>query len=149
MSSKFGSSGGVGGSPYDAPAPSSGGPWKISGVQGRSGSRIDNIEVVWSAQSGGTQSSPQFGGEGGSPFQFSIPTGDYLTMISDSVGDYDDSVRLFSIQFTTKNGTKSAVFGKATSDSFTFQCPPGYQITGIFGRSGSSVDAFGVYIDPI
>jgi hypothetical protein len=118
-------------------------------MQGRSGSRIDQIEVVWSNQSGGTQSSPEFGGDGGSPFQFAIPTGDYLTQIVGSVGEYDNSVRLFSIQFVTKNGAKSAVYGEATSAAFLFQCPSGYQITGIFGRSGSAVDALGVFIDPI
>lgn len=148
MSSSFGPAGGVGGSPYNAPVPTAGGPWRVSAMEGRSGSRIDQIEVTWSNQSGGTQSSSEFGGDGGSPFHFSISTGDYLTQIVGSVGEYDDSVRLFSIQFITKNGTKSPVYGKPTSDSFYFQCPSGYQITGIFGRSGIAVDALGVYIDP-
>lgn len=148
MSSAFGPSGGVGGSPYTAPMPTSGGPWKISGVQGRSGSRIDQIEISWSSQAGGSQSSDQFGGDGGSPFQFSIPTGDYLTQIIGSVGTTDNSVRLYSLQFVTKAGVKSAVYGKAGSSNFSYQCPSGFQITGIFGRSGSAVDALGVYIDP-
>lgn len=139
----------VGGSPYNAPTPAIGDPWKISGVQGRSGSRIDQIEIVWTSKSGGTQSSSQFGGTGGSPFQFPIQTGDYLTQITGSVGEDDDSVRLFSIQFITQGGVKSPVYGQATSASFNFQCPPGFQITGIFGRSGSEVDALGVYIDKI
>jgi hypothetical protein len=149
MSYAFGPSGGVGGTAYSAPMPTSGGPWKISGVQGRSGSRIDQIEIVWSSQTGGTQSSAQFGGGGGDPFQFPISTGDYLIQITGSVGSHDGSVRLFSLQFVTKSGTKSVVYGKAGPGNFNYQCPPGYQITGIFGRSKTAVDALGVYIDPI
>jgi hypothetical protein len=149
MSYAFGPSGGVGGSPYSALMPNSGGPWKISGVQGRSERRIDQIEIVWSNQAGGTQSSAQFGGDGGNPFQFSISTSDYVTQIVGSVGQHDGSVRLFSLQFITKSGAKSAVYGKAGSGNFNYQCPPGYQITGIFGRSKSAVDALGVYIDAI
>jgi Jacalin-like lectin domain len=148
MSYVFGPSGGVGGNPYSAPVPTSGGPWRISGVQGRSGSRIDEIEIVWSSP-GGSQSSEQFGGDGGTPFQFSIPDKDYLTLISGTVGVNNGSVVLFSLQFFTQNGNKSPVFGSATSTPFNFQCPPGYQISGIFGRSGSAVDAFGVYLDQI
>lgn len=150
MSDTFGPSGGVGGSPYNAPAPTTGGPWKISGVQGRSGSRIDQIELVWSSMNGGgSQSSDQFGGDGGDPFQFSVASGDYLTEIIGTVGVNNGSVLLFSMQLLTQNGNKSPVFGTQTSTPFSFQCPPGYQITGIVGRSGSGVDALGVYIDPI
>ena len=149
MSYVFGPSGGVGGGAYSAPVPTSGGgPWRISGVQGRSGSRIDQIEIVWSSP-GGSQSSDQFGGDGGSPFQFAIPDKDYLTLISGTVGINNGSVVLYSLQFFTQNGNKSPVFGSATSTPFNFQCPPGYQISGIFGRSGSAVDALGVYLDPI
>lgn len=149
MSYVFGPSGGVGGGAYSAPVPTSGGgPWRISGVQGRSGSRIDQIEIVWSSP-GGSQSSDQFGGDGGSPFQFAIPDKDYLTLISGTVGINNGSVVLYSLQFFTQNGNKSPVFGSATSTPFNFQCPPGYQISGIFGRSGSAVDGLGVYLDPI
>lgn len=149
MSSTFGPSGGVGGSPFTAPAPTANGPWRINAVEGRSGSRIDQIELIWSNSAGATDSSPEFGGTGGNPFNFSILTGDYLTAIQGTVGTYNDSVRLFSLQFSTKNNTKSPVYGKATSYNFSYVCPTGYQITGIFGRSGSAVDALGVYIDPI
>jgi hypothetical protein len=149
MSYVFGPSGGVGGNPYSAPMPTSGNaPWSISGVQGRSGSRIDQVEIVWSSK-GGSQSSDQFGGNGGNPFTFNIANGDYLTLISGSVGVNNGSVLLFSLQFFTQQGNKSPVFGSATSTPFNFQAPPGYQISGIFGRSGSGVDALGVYLDPI
>jgi jacalin-like lectin domain-containing protein len=104
---------------------------------------------LYGAVRGGSQSSEQFGGDGGTPFQFSISDKDYLTLISGTVGVNNGSVVLFSLQFFTQNGNKSPVFGSATSTPFNFQCPPGYQISGIFGRSGSAVDALGVYLDQI
>ena len=35
---------------------------------------------------------------------------------------------------------------QATSAAFSFECPPNYVITGIFGRAKNEVDALGVYI---
>jgi hypothetical protein len=149
MSWQFGPSGGVGGTFYDAPAPTSNGPWRISEIGVRSGNRIDEIEITWSNTSNESTSSPDFGGNGGKPDIFTIPNGDYLTEITGTVDDYDDGVRLFSLQFFTKDKSKSPVYGKQGSGNFSFQCPPGYQITGIIVRSGEELDALGVHIDLI
>ena len=70
----------------------------------------------------------------------------WLAQIVGSVGEYNGSVRLFSIQFITNVGTASTVYGKATSDAFSFECPPNHVVTGIFGRADKEVDALGVYI---
>lgn len=150
MSAPYGSAGGVGGSPFDAPyptIPSTNTPWVISAMKGRSGSRIDQIQVVWAGAGGGGES-PAFGGDGGSSFQFSVPTGEILTQIAGSVGEHNGTVRLFSIQFVTNAGTKSPVYGQATSAAFNFLCPSNHAITGIFGRADKEVDALGVYIAP-
>jgi hypothetical protein len=114
-------------------------------MKGKAGSRVDQIQVVWGGAGGGGESRP-FGGEGGSPFEFPIPAGESLTQIVGSVGEYNGSVRLFSIQFVTSTGTRSDVYGQATSATFSFECPPSYVITGIFGRAKNAVDALGVYI---
>src|SRR5437870_1782626 len=109
MSSPFGPAGGVGGSPFDAPYPvtsQANRPWWITAMKGRAGDRIDQIQVVWAGAGGGGES-PKFGGEGGSPFEFTIPPGESLTQIVGTVGEHDGSVRLFSIQFLTNTGTPS------------------------------------------
>ena len=149
MSYKFGPAGGVGGTAFDAPYPTGATtmyPYAISAMKGRSGSRIDQIQVVWAGAGGGGES-PPFGGGGGTPFTFDIPPGESLAEIVGSVGYYDNSVRLFSIQFITNAGTRSNVYGQATSAAFSFQCPPNYVVRGIFGRADQAVDALGVYID--
>jgi Jacalin-like lectin domain len=148
MSYKFGPAGGVGGTPFDAPYPTGAttmSPYAISAMKGRSGSRIDQIQVVWAGAGGGGES-PPFGGEGGSPFRFDLPPGESLAQIVGSVGYYENSVRVFSIQFITNAGTRSNVYGQATSAAFSFQCPTNYVVTGIFGRADRAVDALGVYI---
>ena len=69
-----------------------------------------------------------------------------ISAMKGSVGDHENSVRVFSIQFITNAGTRSSVYGQATSAAFSFHCPPNYVITGIFGRAAEEVDSLGVYI---
>jgi Jacalin-like lectin domain len=148
MSFAFGPAGGVGGDPYDAPyptIPAANKAWWITAMKGRSGSRVDQIQVVWDGAGGGGESD-KFGGEGGTPFRWDVPSGEILTQIVGTVGEYNGSVRLFSIQFVTNTGTRSDVYGEPTSAAFSFQCPVNYQISGIFGRADHEVDATGVYI---
>ncbi len=144
---QLGPSGGLGGQAFDAHPPTRRGPWKINTLQGRSGSRINQLELIWKDDAGETQSSQEYGGDGGDPWTFNIQSDDYLTEIKGFIGDHN-SVRVFSLQFVTRNGVESEVFGKATSSSkpFSYQCPDGYQIVGIFGRAGAEIDALGVYI---
>ena len=151
MSEKFGFSGGTGGSPYAAPAPSTHdqGPWKISMIQGRSSSRINEIELIWENPKHATRESGGFGGDGGGPFEFKIAPNDYLTEISGTVENAGDSVRIFSVQFVTRDGGRSPLFGTKTAFPFFYVCPRGFHITGIFGRSGTELDGLGVFIDPI
>jgi len=148
MNIKLGPSGGTGGSPFEMVPNPKNGPWTISSIEGRSGTRIDQIELVWRNEQGNTDSSHEDGGSGGSDFNFGIPSGDYLTSIEGSVGHHN-SDRIFSLQFHTKNGLKSKTFGTQGTFDFFYQCPEGYQIVGLFGRSGTEVDAIGVYIDLI
>src|SRR6185503_11745205 len=102
----FGPSGGVGGDYYEALPPVDGGNWWISRVVGRYGNRIDEIQIFWSngiKEVGSGQFGNPNGGNYG--FDFSIrvdKSANYLTEIRGSVGNYNDSVRLFSIQFFTQ-----------------------------------------------
>ncbi|MCK5146255.1 hypothetical protein KAR48_05835 [bacterium] len=109
--SKFGPSGGVGGSSFDAPKPSGDLTWRIREFNMRSASRIDQIQVEWANSAGDIKDSHKFGGEGGTDGEFDIANNDYLTKIDGTVGDIQRSTRLFSLQFTTKNGSTSDIFG--------------------------------------
>ena len=151
MSQEFGASGGTGGGAYNAASPPAQdhGPWKIGVINGRSGGRIDLIELVWVNSQHATRESARFGGNTGGPFQFTIADDDYLTEIRGSVGAFDDNVRVFSLQFLTRDGGASPVFGQPSGVPFFFECPNGFQLTGIFGRSGSGLDSLGVFMENI
>ena len=151
MSSKdayytYGPSGGIGGNAFYVAWPP--GAFKIIRVWGQSGSRINQIGLDWSTVDGVVQAGP-FGGEGGSDFSFPIDSGDYLTQILGTVGEYNDSVRVFSLKFGTQNGKASDTFGTPTEYQFSFTAPSGYQISWIFGRADAELDALGVAIVPI
>jgi|ERR1043165_9746789 hypothetical protein len=151
MSSKqqsfpFGPSGGIGGNAFYVAAPANA--YKIIQVWGRSGARIDSIGVTWSTPDGVVSAGP-FGATGQPNFTFDIPSGDYLTGIYGSVGEYNDSVRVFSLKFETMTKKISSTFGTQQSTQFNFTSPPDYQIAWIFGRAQSELDALGVVIAPI
>jgi hypothetical protein len=148
MSDQFGPSGGTGGNPFTAEPPEGGG-WKISAIDVWSGDRIDSIELIWSHSGGETKSSPKFGGSGGNESEFQIDVGDYLTRIEGSVGSKEDNVRIFSLQFFTRNGNMSKIFGKPTQAKFRYDEIQGQQIIGLFGRTGAAIDALGVVYDEI
>ncbi|UGS11452.1 MULTISPECIES: jacalin-like lectin [Microcystis] len=91
---------------------------------------------------GETYLSDLVGGRGGTKGEFSIPAGDYLTKIS---GIWGMSVpgrpkqEIVTIQFETKKGVKSPVFGgkhgKQEVDPFVLEAPEGQEIIGLFGLS--------------
>jgi hypothetical protein len=146
MSNSFGPSGGTGGDSFSVLPPSDNGPWKISAIQVWSADRIDGLEVIWSNQHGDVRTSPKLGGTGGVEHEFQIGQDDFLTRIEGSVGSFNDNVRLFSLQLFTKNGKSSDLFGKPASDKFQYDGVTGYQILGLFGRSGSAIDALGTVL---
>ena len=145
----FGPSGGIGGESFFAAAPVNA--FKIVSVWGKSGARINRIGVDWSTPDGIVSSSP-FGGNGGTDFRVNIDPGDYLTQIFGSVVMHNDSLRVSSLKFVTKNNKETTV-GTLTEYQFSLSSPDGYQIGEIFGRAGAApggeLDAFGVSIDLI
>ena len=149
MSYSFGPSGGSGGNPFSALPPADNGPWKISAIQVWSGNRIDAIEMIWRNPQGNIRTSPKFGGSGGTEQEFDIDAADYLVRIEGSVGEREDNVRVFSLQFFTKQGRSSKVFGSQTAAPFRYDEIPGNQVISLFGRSGAEIDALGVVIEPI
>nr|WP_217385575.1 cyanobactin biosynthesis PatC/TenC/TruC family protein [Dolichospermum sp. UHCC 0259] len=106
-----------------------------------------------------TYNSERFGSGGGDIVTFSIEPGNYLTKINAAWGrqapDHPKE-EIITIQFETKNGVKSQVFGgasgKAEVESFVLEAPKGQEIIGFFGDHGGRQDLFlrlGIYCQPI
>ncbi|MGD9675700.1 MAG: jacalin-like lectin [Candidatus Bipolaricaulia bacterium] len=151
---KLGPVGGTGGEEFDARPPGSGDEWKISQIELRSGKRIDQIEITWHSKQGDSKSSPGFGGQGGDRSEVLVPHDDYLTKITGTIAWVHEGEtmrdQVVSLRLVRRSGAGSEEeYGNPGPVPFSLECPEGYQILGIFGRSGKELDALGVYIDRI
>ena len=149
---KYGPSGGVGGDIFDPIIPQDQKPgWKIREIKVTSESLINQIQLEWENKKNEIQDSPVIGSyDGGNKDEFDIVSDDYLVIVKGSVVQGDSgAIYVSSLQFTTNTGITSPIFGNPTSEVFSYQAPPGFQIIGIFGRAGGFIDALGVYINNI
>ncbi|CAL9594289.1 jacalin-like lectin [Streptomyces sp. enrichment culture] len=88
------------------------------------------------------------GGTGGTATSLTLAAGEHLTSVRLTRGQKDGRTRLFSASFGTDRG-RAVSAGTPTADAATFTAPPGWQIVGFTGRSGSEVDKLGVLYAPI
>ncbi|WP_451998999.1 jacalin-like lectin [Azospirillum argentinense] len=143
----LGPEGGPNGVPYADGYPGRGN--KIRRVSINHGTIIDGFQCFWETGSPGDH----HGGSGGSPYDFDIDRGDYLTTIEGSVGPHNSWPTVVkSLKFHTKSGGSSPLYGAprgAQEHGFLLKAPKGWQILGFFGRSGTVVDAIGVFCMPI
>lgn len=103
--------------------------------------------------------SPEYGRQGGTPGEFSLEIGDYLTVVSGEWGTGAPGYpreEIVSLQFQTYQGKQSQVFGGGNSqkqvEPFSFLAPDGYEIVGFFGACHSTqgnLVRIGVYLHPI
>ena len=58
-------------------------------------------------------------------------------------GQKDGRTRIFYVRFTTSTG-RTLSGGTPTADAVTYTAPPGFQLAGFHGRSGTEIDKLGV-----
>ena len=99
---------------------------------------------VWNEAASASYTSP-VGVANGSYFQGVAAPGLVLSGINVNGGTYVDGISgLWSSGFSSTNTASGPIQG-ATNESFTqLSCPAGYRMTGIYGRSGSYIDAIGI-----
>ena len=120
--------------------------------------RIDKLQINWKTKNGTKWSEPIGGRNSGPPTQPNViwppdsQAGDPITVIQGNLGDHN-SLRLFSIQFHTKDLDSSVYGTQSTEDRknhyYYFQAPAGYQIVDLFGWADNEVDSLGVYFVPV
>ncbi len=138
----FGPVGGTGGKPFDDIPPSS--QMEIGGVLIRSGSYLDQLQLIYRDPSSGQLVLGQaHGGNGGQPSGFVLNPGEYLTGVSGRTGSYVDS-----ITFQTSQGRTFGRFGGGGGGT-DYQLPAPTQanleLFGFYGRSGAYVDSIGCH----
>lgn len=127
--------GGNGGSPFQFEVRST--TMNVNKFLIRHGSNIDEIQLLLS--DGVRQVySPAQGGGGGSPSEWQVPQGQYVSQIEYRSGD-----RVDSLTFITNKGVKSPYYGGGGGSYHLETFPEGYRIIGFYGRSGSRLDQIG------
>lgn len=136
----MGPSGGVGGGAFsDARLPANFA--RVSEVRIRHGAWIDGVQVLHQLTSGKVKSQPLHGGGGGRLARFALRKNEYITAVRGRYGKYVDSIVL-----RTSSGRVFSTGGKGGNVDYAYAAPPGYQIVGFHGRSGSFLDSIGVVI---
>jgi hypothetical protein len=103
----------------------------------RTGSRVDRVGVTL-----GNGTTLEHGGTGGTLASLTLGADEYVTTAYLCRGQRSGRTRIFHARFTTNLG-RTLSGGSTTSDCVTRSAPPGWQIAGFHGRSGSEVDKIG------
>jgi len=109
----------------------------IIAIQVWSGSYIDAIQLTFDDNS----TTEKHGGSGGSPWVTpAFLPGERVIELSGSYGDYIDSLTI-----RTTLQTFPALGGGGGGKEFRYHIPDNMHIAGLFGASGSYLDALGVF----
>ena len=148
MSFAIGVSGGTGGRTFSERAADTvvGGRYDewINKLFFRSADFVDGIQIGFRAINGTEWASVHHGGTGGRDGTFTIIDGEYITAVWGNFGGLRGSQVNYMTIRTNRN--REEQFGAYHgSTGFSFELPPGYEVCGFFGASGTYLDNIGVY----
>lgn len=106
-------------------------------VIGRQGLFIDKFQLSL----GNGQISPAFGGSGGQPFDYGIPSGESVRKVIFRTGDHLDSAR-----FITNKGTEYRAGDNGGHTDFTVDFPLGYNLVGFRGSWSRWIRSLGLIL---
>ncbi|MGZ5075580.1 MAG: jacalin-like lectin [Methylobacter sp.] len=102
-----------------------------------SGQYVDAIQATWSKPGGGTFTGAKHGGGGGGLNVITFKSGEYITRVDGRAGQFTDQ-----LTFTTNLGNKYGPYGGGGGSPYSIS---NLKVGGFLGRSGSYLDAFGVF----
>lgn len=116
--------------------------WYFTRVRGRSGDWIDQISFDFENRSTGElETIYEYGGEGGEPFDWSLPEGENITKIS--VWAVQNQF-VHGLEFSLEGGD-AAMIGKQTGQKFEIDLT-GKKLSGFRLRSGAYVDQISLFL---
>jgi hypothetical protein len=104
---------------------------------------VEGIQFTHLRNNGSLLDLPHHGGFGGEQTNFDLASNEHIRKIS---GTYDRFVT--SITIETDNPDHRTTLGDASGAKYEYDAPPGFEIVGFFGRSGTLIDAMGVVLRP-
>lgn len=120
---------------------------KITAITLSAGNRVDAVSYSVVYPNGST-ATVSHGGTGGTASTLTLNSGERVTQITACQGVYNDSTRVFYVQFLTNQG-RTLVGGKTTSDCTTTAIPTdtgsggSWGLVAFWGRSGDALDRLG------
>jgi hypothetical protein len=109
--------------------------------QDKSHEAVEGIQFTHVRQNGTLLDLPHHGGFGGAQQDFDLARNEHIIKIS---GTYENFVK--SVTIETNNPTHQITVGYQVGAVYTYEAPPGFEIVGFYGRSGTLVDAIGVVV---
>jgi hypothetical protein len=103
---------------------------------------VEGIQFTHLRNNGSLLDLPHHGGFGGSQTLFDLDRNEHIVKIS---GRYNKFVTSATVETDTAR-TISVGTGGGGDGEYTYEAPPGFEIVGFFGRSGTLVDAIGVVL---
>lgn len=113
---------------------------EIREIEGRDGFYIDRIKVK-TVNGTEEESSPSIGGNGGGPYKWTVPDGEYIIKVEYRQGSWLDGVT-----FITNKGSRSPQFGgNGGKGPFEFTLPGGTRLNGFYGHRDQYIRGLGFY----
>ncbi len=137
----LGPSGGVGGRPFDdEPLLEHA---KLSEVRVWSGYAINAVQLLFHIDGEAVEGS-KHGGRGGTVGVLKLDDGEYLSEIYGRYGSYVESLCV-----RTNRGQIRRFGGQGGCAEFVYLAPQGFQISGLWGNAGETIDSIGVHLAPL
>ncbi|CAD6343911.1 unnamed protein product [Miscanthus lutarioriparius] len=140
---KMGLWGGAGGWDHDITAP----PKRLLSltITTRSGSAVESIQFTYTDKAGEKHTAGPWGGSGGTSQTIDLDDAEYVKEVSGTYSLYGPYTVLTSFNLVTNNRTWGP-WGTKNGTRFCITAPANSSIVGFYGRSGSLIDAIGVYV---
>ncbi|CAL4910386.1 unnamed protein product [Urochloa decumbens] len=146
---KIGPWGGRGGDPRDDIVAAGVAPHRLESLVIRSQNAVDSISFTYAGVDGMLRMAGPWGGSGGRKRKVKFGATEVIKEISGTYGPFKRHACIVrSLTFVTNVG-KHGPFGKPEEGTpFSVPVQDGGRVVGFFGRSGSLLDAVGVYMHP-
>jgi hypothetical protein len=124
-------------------------PHRLESVVIRCEAAVDAISFTYAGIDGTSRSTGRWGGSGGRRHEVRFGDMEVVKEISGTYGPFDGHAGIMrSLTFVTNVG-KHGPFGEPRQGMpFSVPLQNGARVVGFFGRSGSLLDALGVYVHP-
>ncbi|RCV15466.1 hypothetical protein SETIT_3G058400v2 [Setaria italica] len=144
---KIGPWGGSGGDPRDDIVAAGVAPHRLQSVVIRCQGAVDAISFTYAGVDGAPRMAGPWGGSGGQKHKVKFGAGEFVKEISGTYGPFGGHTVVRSLTFVTNVG-KHGPFGNPGQTPFSVPVQDDARVVGFFGRSGSLLDAVGVYVHP-